>query len=253
MIKVSATEALGNFKLRAERGAAAQFRFAVGPLRGADGGGDGLRECAGARRAEDRSCTIAIWSRICARRRFSALLEQRAPGAFCFSLARTSIAASWPACTWRPILELLQPSADLRRRAHGRVALRSARRHGGALAGGGGGRLEKHVRTQRYWRAASAAACTLTIAAVAILGAGRRALRGQGVSADQLAEALNAIQWTAFGLCVAALVVIWRKGAFGDSLYLWLGLTLVTMMAGLALSAVSDGPRPSVGWARLAC
>ncbi len=90
-------------------------------------------------------------------------------------------------------------------------------------------------------------ACALTIAAVAIFASAAARLEWQGVSGDQLADTLNGLQWTAFGLCAAALVLIWRKSAFGDSLYLWLGLTLVTMMAGLALSAVSDGPY-TVGW-----
>ena len=86
------------------------------------------------------------------------------------------------------------------------------------------------------------AACSLTIAAIAMLASAAARLEWQGASADQLAETLNAMQWTAFGLCAAALVGIWRKGAFGDSLYLWLGLTLVTMMAGVGLSSASEGP-----------
>ena len=102
------------------------------------------------------------------------------------------------------------------------------------------------ARTERLGRKL-VAACALTIASVAILASAAAHLEWRGVSAQELAHVLEGIQWTAFGLCAAALVLIWRKGAFGDSLYLWLGLTLVTMMAGLALSSVSDSPY-TVGW-----
>ena len=90
-------------------------------------------------------------------------------------------------------------------------------------------------------------ACAATVAAVALLALAAARLEWQGVSALELDSALDGIQWTAFGLCAAALVLIWRKSAFGDSVYLWVGLTLVTMMGGLALSSVSDSAY-TVGW-----
>ena len=70
------------------------------------------------------------------------------------------------------------------------------------------------------------AGCALTVAAVAVLAAVPAATSGD-------------MQWIAFALYAAALVLIWRKQAFGDSLYVWLGLALVASMAGLALSQVS--------------
>jgi signal transduction histidine kinase/CheY-like chemotaxis protein len=91
------------------------------------------------------------------------------------------------------------------------------------------------------------AACVLTVAAVALLASAASHLELQGISARRLERILDGVQWTGFVLCAAALVLIWRKRAFGDSLYLWLGLTLVTMMGGLALSSVSESIY-TVGW-----
>ena len=68
--------------------------------------------------------------------------------------------------------------------------------------------------------------CALTVAAVAVL-------------AFVPAATTPEMRWTAFAIYAAALALIWRKRAFGDSLYVWLGLALVATMAGLALSQVS--------------
>ena len=77
------------------------------------------------------------------------------------------------------------------------------------------------------------AGCALTVAAVAVLAAVPAATTG-------------GMRLAAFALDAVALVVIWRKRAFGDSLYVWLGLALVATMAGLALSQVA--PMYTVAW-----
>ena len=89
-------------------------------------------------------------------------------------------------------------------------------------------------------------ACTLTIAAVALIAAIASQVHVD-LSANRLADLVAGIQWVAVVLCAAAFFFIWRKRAFGDSLYLWLGLTLVSAMAGLLLSNVSGGLY-TVGW-----
>ena len=91
------------------------------------------------------------------------------------------------------------------------------------------------------------AACALTVAAAALLTSIAARLEIGGVLGARLAGVFEALQWAAAALCAAAFVLLWRKRAFGDSLYLWLGLTLVSAIAGLVLSNVSGGLY-TVGW-----
>ena len=89
-------------------------------------------------------------------------------------------------------------------------------------------------------------ACALTAAAVAVVAWAAARLEWQ-VSAQRLASTVESIQWAAFALCATTFALTWLKRAFGDSLHVWLGLTLVAMMAGLALDNVSAGAY-TVAW-----
>jgi signal transduction histidine kinase len=55
------------------------------------------------------------------------------------------------------------------------------------------------------------------------------------------------IQWISVAVYAAAFLLVWRKRAFGDLLYLWLGLVLVAAIADLTLSNLG-GARYTIGW-----
>jgi signal transduction histidine kinase len=65
-------------------------------------------------------------------------------------------------------------------------------------------------------------------------------------SAD-LEARVEVVQWAAVALCVAAYALIWRARAFGDLLYLWLGLVLLATMATFVLANVAGEPF-GAGW-----
>lgn len=60
-------------------------------------------------------------------------------------------------------------------------------------------------------------------------------------------DAAQAISWLTIALYGVGACVIWRKRAFNDPLYLWLGLILVASAADLTLSTIA-GARYTVGW-----
>ena len=91
------------------------------------------------------------------------------------------------------------------------------------------------------------AACLLTVAVAALAGSLAARLRIEGIVGDRFTDLATVIQWIAVVLCAAAFALIWRKRAFDDLLYVWLGLVLVASIADLTLSNVSGG-RYTLGW-----
>ena len=91
------------------------------------------------------------------------------------------------------------------------------------------------------------AACLLTVAAVAVLAAVAARLPLGELVGDPRGEVGDLTQWIALALCAVAVLVLWRKKAFGDLLYLWLGLVLVASMADLALANAGGAPF-TLGW-----
>jgi signal transduction histidine kinase len=61
------------------------------------------------------------------------------------------------------------------------------------------------------------------------------------------ALAASATEWLAVALCAVAFWIIWRRRAFGDVLYLWLGLVLVATAGDLVLSNAA-GAAFTMGW-----
>ncbi len=61
------------------------------------------------------------------------------------------------------------------------------------------------------------------------------------------ALAAAASEWLAVALCIVAFSIIWRRRAFGDVLYLWLGLVLVATAGDLVLSNAA-GAAFTMGW-----
>src|SRR5262249_62044476 len=72
-------------------------------------------------------------------------------------------------------------------------------------------------------------------------------LRLEGLSGDRFTELGRTIQWVAVGLHVAAFALLWGRRAFGDLLYLWVGLVLLASIADLTLSNLG-GARFTIGW-----
>jgi signal transduction histidine kinase/CheY-like chemotaxis protein len=91
------------------------------------------------------------------------------------------------------------------------------------------------------------ASCLLTVAVAAVLASVASRLRIEGVVGHRFTELATTVQWVAVALSAGAFALIWRKRAFGDPLYLWLGLVLVASVADLTLSSVAGG-RYTVGW-----
>ena len=77
----------------------------------------------------------------------------------------------------------------------------------------------------------AAVALTAALAALVIALAAR--------FATPLPELVAGLQWTALALFAAAYAWIWRRRAFGDLFYVWVGLVLVASMADLALSSLA--------------
>jgi signal transduction histidine kinase len=98
---------------------------------------------------------------------------------------------------------------------------------------------------RRGVRLAVAIALTLAgVAAVVVLAA---ELRIEGLSGDRFTELGRTVQWIAVFLHVAAFALLWGRRAFGDLLYLWVGLVLLASIADLTLSNLGEA-RYTIGW-----
>jgi signal transduction histidine kinase/CheY-like chemotaxis protein len=91
------------------------------------------------------------------------------------------------------------------------------------------------------------AACLLTVAAFAVVLSLAARLRAADWGGERFAELATGIQWAAVALNAGAFALIVYRRAFGDLLYLWLGLALVVAMADLTLSNFSLS-RYTAGW-----
>jgi signal transduction histidine kinase/CheY-like chemotaxis protein len=90
-------------------------------------------------------------------------------------------------------------------------------------------------------------ALILTLAACTALAVAASTSRLTPLLDDQFSIPSQAISCLTIGLYALGAYMIWRKRAFNDPLYLWLGLILVASAADLILSTVS-GARFTVGW-----
>ena len=90
-------------------------------------------------------------------------------------------------------------------------------------------------------------ATALTAACAILLIAAAARFRPEETLAQHFTELAAALQWTALALCVVAYALIWKKRAFGDLFYLWLGLVLLTSMADLTLENYVEA-RFTLGW-----
>jgi len=91
------------------------------------------------------------------------------------------------------------------------------------------------------------AATALTVAAAGVVVALAARLQLEEIVAGRFTQLGSAIQWVAVALYAAAFALVWSKRAFGDLLYLWLGLVLVASAADLTLSNLG-GARYTIGW-----
>jgi signal transduction histidine kinase/CheY-like chemotaxis protein len=91
------------------------------------------------------------------------------------------------------------------------------------------------------------AAGALTLAASALLAALAARAPLEALIGARFAQAADVLEALAGALCLAALLAIWRRRAFGDVLYLWLGLVLVAAIGDLALSHAAGAPF-TMGW-----
>jgi signal transduction histidine kinase/CheY-like chemotaxis protein len=90
-------------------------------------------------------------------------------------------------------------------------------------------------------------ALALTLAGAAAVGALAAHLRFEGLSGDRFTELGRTVQWVAVFLHAAAFALLWGRRAFGDLLYLWVGLVLLASIADLTLSNLG-GARFTIGW-----
>ncbi len=91
------------------------------------------------------------------------------------------------------------------------------------------------------------AGCALTLSGVVVLSSVAARWLGSGMAPEDLEYRVEIVQWAAVALCVAAYALIWRARAFGDLLYLWLGLALLASMATLVLDNLAGKPF-AAGW-----
>jgi signal transduction histidine kinase/CheY-like chemotaxis protein len=89
-----------------------------------------------------------------------------------------------------------------------------------------------------------AGACGITLAVAALTAAIAARIE---IDESRFTAIASAVQWVAAALCTTALALIWRKRAFGELLYLWLGLVLVASIADLVLCNISPG-HYTIGW-----
>ena len=92
-----------------------------------------------------------------------------------------------------------------------------------------------------------AVAIALTLAGSAAVVALAAQLRVEGLSGDRFTEIGRTVQWVAVFLHAAAFALLWGRRAFGDLLYLWVGLVLLASIADLTLSNLG-GARFTIGW-----
>jgi signal transduction histidine kinase/CheY-like chemotaxis protein len=92
-----------------------------------------------------------------------------------------------------------------------------------------------------------AVAIALTLAGSAAVVALAAHLRVEGLSGDRFTELGRTVQWVAVFLHAAAFALLWGRRAFGDLLYLWVGLVLLASIADLTLSNLG-GARFTIGW-----
>jgi signal transduction histidine kinase/CheY-like chemotaxis protein len=90
-------------------------------------------------------------------------------------------------------------------------------------------------------------ASLLTLAVTVALIALAAQVRVEGIVGGRFTELGTQIQWGAVVLYAAAFALLWGKRAFGDLLYLWVGLVLVASIADLTLSNLGGG-RYTIGW-----
>src|SRR5687767_3024353 len=91
------------------------------------------------------------------------------------------------------------------------------------------------------------AACLLTVAAAVVIASIAARFTFEGLGGERFTRLAEVVQWIAVAVSVLALALIWRRRAFDDVLYLWLGLVLVASIADLTLSNLAGG-RFTVGW-----
>ena len=90
-------------------------------------------------------------------------------------------------------------------------------------------------------------ALALTLAGAAAIAALAAQVRFEGLSGDRFTELGTTVQWIAVFLYAAAFGLLWGRRAFGDLLYLWVGLVLLASIADLTLSNLG-GARYTIGW-----
>jgi signal transduction histidine kinase/CheY-like chemotaxis protein len=98
----------------------------------------------------------------------------------------------------------------------------------------------------RPWKRLFVAAA-LTCVATALVIAAAAEVQLKEIVGNRFTELGATIQWVAVAVYAAAFLLLWRKRAFGDLLYLWLGLVLVASVADLTLSNLG-GARYTMGW-----
>ncbi|HEX4927713.1 MAG TPA: ATP-binding protein [Burkholderiales bacterium] len=91
------------------------------------------------------------------------------------------------------------------------------------------------------------AGCALVLAAAALAASLAARSTWLEIDGDRFSELGRGVQWAAVSLCALGLALIWRRRAFNDVLYLWLGLVLVASISDLTLSNVA-GARFTMGW-----
>src|SRR4051794_40567003 len=92
-----------------------------------------------------------------------------------------------------------------------------------------------------------AATIALTLAGTAAVVALAAHVPVEGLSGDRFTELGRTVQWVAVFLHAAAFALLWGRRAFGDLLYLWIGLVLLASIADLTLSNLG-GARYTMGW-----
>jgi len=90
-------------------------------------------------------------------------------------------------------------------------------------------------------------AIALTLAGSAGIVALAAQVRLEGLTGDRFTELGTTVQWVAVFLYAAAFALLWGRRAFGDLLYLWVGLVLLASIADLTLSNLG-GARYTIGW-----
>ena len=105
----------------------------------------------------------------------------------------------------------------------------------------------RHVRAKDRLPRRIVAASSLTVAAAAVLASAASRLPLEAWLGDGFPALASAAEWAAVALCVAGFALILHKRAFGDVLYLWLGLVLVATAGDLVLSNAADAAF-TMGW-----